>query len=647
MRKRSNHEPAFDEPPVKRTLTVPSSTVNVTSGMILTDILGEKWRLGKSVGKGGFGMIYLASDNINQDVDSEAQYVAKVEAHKSGPLFVERNCYLLIAKPEMIEEWKNKNGLKHLGMPHYVASGSHNTAESKYRFLIIPRFNKDLDEMFEAKKCKFNLKTVLTIALQTIDVLQYIHSKGYVHSDIKASNILLEMKKTKTKVVYQSVKNKAFRYYGCTPVRSCKVRKLSVCRTLRPNMNLRYLRNDDVLEEAALNSQQRDIDKIYLLDYGLACKYVTQQGEHKKFCSDKRKAHAGTILFCSRDAHEGAQSRRSDLECLGYNLIYWLTSQLPWSGDTENPEVVQKKKTKCIDHLKEFLDYSFGYQCPRFLFDYFNYLKSLTFEKEPDYKYCKYLFKHALKEYGYKDNLLLDFENLEGWGRKQKKFKRNSENYKVQRSLLKLKRSPLKSNLPIKFSQPIKPVLRRKTNKKLKHKLKWSKILDPEHIIKQANARERKMTDTSDTVNFGPSLTSIEDLQQLNPTTAMREIFNRCIERQNNGNGISPRYRNEGALVNIEGYTPAMMEVYNRKKEREEMEFEQLFYQNSKLRSTRSNNNNKSNNKIKKPQSRVKKQKQVIINSPPCTRLKKKLKSTSYKKVEIPKAPTRVYSLRG
>lgn len=101
MRKRSNHDPVSDEPPVKKKLTVPSSTIDVTSGTILTDILGKKWRLGKSVGKGGFGMIYLASDNINQDVNKQAQYVAKVEAHKSGPLFVERNCYLLIAKPEM------------------------------------------------------------------------------------------------------------------------------------------------------------------------------------------------------------------------------------------------------------------------------------------------------------------------------------------------------------------------------------------------------------------------------------------------------------------------------------------------------------------------------------------------------------------
>lgn len=102
------------------------------------------------------------------------------------------------------------------------------------------------------------------------------------------------------------------------------------------------------------------------------------------------------------------------------------------------------------------------------------------------------------------------------------------------------------------------------------------------------------------------------------------------------------------ALVNIEGYTPAMMEVYNRKKEREEMEYEQLFYRNSKARSTRSNNNNKSNNKIKKSQSRVKKAKQVIVNSPPCTRLKKKLTAiTTCKMVEIPEPPRRVYSLRG
>ncbi|KAF2886761.1 hypothetical protein ILUMI_19412 [Ignelater luminosus] len=470
MRKRKNHKPVSDEPPAKKTLKTPSSTLNVTTGTTLTDILGKKWKLGEFVGNGGFGIIYLASDNIDQDVNSEAQYVAKVESHKSGPLFVERNCYILIAKPEMIENWKKTNGLKHLGIPHYVASGSHNAGEKKYRFLIIPRFDKDLDEILEANECKFNLKTVLTIALQIIDVLQYMHSKGYVHSDIKASNIVLEMKQTKPKLVFQSVKNKVCRYYGCTPIaNTCNVRMNAV-------------------QEATKKCQQEDIDKIYLLDYGLACKYVTTQGEHKKFCSNRKKAHTGTILFCSRDAHEGAQSRRSDLECLGYNLIYWLTSQLPWSGDTESLRVVQRKKSKSINRLEEFLDHCFEHQCPKFLFDYFNYVKSLTFEEEPDYNYCKYLFKDALKEYGYTDNLLLDFDNLEDWDRKQEKFKHNSE-----RSLLRLKRNPLKPNLPKKSLRSIKSMLEIKTNRNLKRKPKWSECLDFEYIIKQASKKLKCM----------------------------------------------------------------------------------------------------------------------------------------------------------
>lgn len=70
-----------------------------------------------------------------------------------------------------------------------------------------------------------------------------------------------------------------------------------------------------------------DGDQIYLLDYGLATKYILTNGEHREFAVDHRRAHAGTIQFCSRDAHKGVASRRSDLESLAYNMIYWLTGK--------------------------------------------------------------------------------------------------------------------------------------------------------------------------------------------------------------------------------------------------------------------------------------------------------------------------------
>lgn len=76
---------------------------NLKPGEILTDLTGRKWMIGKPIGVGGFGDIYSATDVINQEVKDDSPYVAKIECHSSGPLFVEINCYLRVGKLELSE----------------------------------------------------------------------------------------------------------------------------------------------------------------------------------------------------------------------------------------------------------------------------------------------------------------------------------------------------------------------------------------------------------------------------------------------------------------------------------------------------------------------------------------------------------------
>jgi len=44
---------------------------------------------------------FIASSNTYKPVGPDAQHVVKVEPHKNGPLFVEINCYLRVAKSDM------------------------------------------------------------------------------------------------------------------------------------------------------------------------------------------------------------------------------------------------------------------------------------------------------------------------------------------------------------------------------------------------------------------------------------------------------------------------------------------------------------------------------------------------------------------
>lgn len=440
----------------------------------------------------------------------------------------------------------DRNNLEHLGMPHYVASGSHTHKGLKYRFLILPRYEKDLEVLLQSKQ-KFNLKTVLTVSSQILDILQYIHDKGYVHSDIKASNILMGCSSSQAKSPVAQTQvipiRQQYQYRACYPIRALRIRKPQrTIRTLRPINKIFYLDDvpgfDEIVECVIEKKEKKDTDQVYLLDYGLATKYITSQKQHKQFCYDERRAHAGTILFCSRDAHKGVQSRRSDLECLGFNMIYWLTGCLPWMDDTD-PEIVQKKKQHCIANIQEFLKMCFS-DYPTFLHDYFRYLQKLEFEEKPNYAYCKKLLKTALKDYGYIDNNRFDFDNFEGWGQKQHKIKISSENYKMKKRQLlqEMQRFPLHSNLPVK------PKLRKKTKSKDVSRMHWSKILiDPEFILKQKKVRDRKLTESSDS-NPANSISTM-DIFELNPTYAMLEVFNKLQEKLNGFSYNSPSHKNE------------------------------------------------------------------------------------------------------
>jgi vaccinia related kinase len=106
-------------------------------------------------------------------------------------------------------------------------------------------------------------------------VLEYIHSKGYVHNDVKAQNILLGLGDRK--------------------------------------------------------------DEAFLVDFGLVSKFE-REGVHNAYKPDPRKAHDGTIEYTSCDAHIGIHARRSDLEILGYNVVHWLSGTLPWMGNLTNPQ---------------------------------------------------------------------------------------------------------------------------------------------------------------------------------------------------------------------------------------------------------------------------------------------------------------------
>ncbi|XP_039238614.1 serine/threonine-protein kinase VRK1 isoform X2 [Pipra filicauda] len=142
-------------------------------GEVLVDTSRKEWKLGVPIGQGGFGRLYLADVNSSKSVGSDAPYVAKVEPSQNGPLFTELKFYMRAAKPDEIQKWTKSHKLKYLGVPRYWGSGLHEKNGNSYRFMIMDRFGRDLQKMYEENAKQFSRKTVLQLGLRIVYLVDY------------------------------------------------------------------------------------------------------------------------------------------------------------------------------------------------------------------------------------------------------------------------------------------------------------------------------------------------------------------------------------------------------------------------------------------------------------------------------------------
>lgn len=144
-------------------------------------------------------------------------------------------------------------------------------------------------------------------------------------------------------------------------------------------------------------------DRIHLIDFGLAIKFVDSAGQHRPFFMDARRAHDGTLEFTSRDAHMGAHSRRSDLECFGYNLLYWTQGWLPWKEDVrcmQQPEQVHRMKEFFMTDITVMFRHVYGREVPTWIGQFMRYVGSLAYHDRPDYELCRNMFRAELRRIG-------------------------------------------------------------------------------------------------------------------------------------------------------------------------------------------------------------------------------------------------------
>eukprot|EP01031_Cornospumella_fuschlensis_P046073 gene46073-56399_t len=146
----------------------------------------------------------------------------------------------------------------------------------------------------------------------------------------------------------------------------------------------------------------------HIIDFGLAKKFQDpRSGRHIPYLEGKNLT--GTARYASINTHLGIeQSRRDDIESLGYVLMYFLRGSLPWQGlkattkKQKYQRILERKQATHPDLLCR------GY--PSEFRDFFAHCSSLGFEDKPDYRYLKRIFRDLFERQCFEDDGVFDWD---------------------------------------------------------------------------------------------------------------------------------------------------------------------------------------------------------------------------------------------
>lgn len=219
-------------------------------------IIGKKYELICKIGNGAFGSIYKG-----KNIRTGESVAIKMEQ-------VDSQTKLLKNETKVYQYLSNFNypwisDLKYFGL-----------CENTY-YLVLNLLGPSLSK-FKIKHTNISLDIVLSIGIQMLDRLKFLHNKGLIHRDIKPDNFLLGTGENK--------------------------------------------------------------NKLYLIDFGFCKKYINDDGKHMD--TKMLNNIIGTPHFISLNVHNLIQpSRRDDIESIIYVLIYLWNSDFITIKKRENNEI--------------------------------------------------------------------------------------------------------------------------------------------------------------------------------------------------------------------------------------------------------------------------------------------------------------------
>ena len=290
------------------------STKNSTQLQYYEIPIGDSYILDarKKLGSGAFGEIYKG-ENIK---------LHKKVAIKLEPIHTQH--------PQLFHEEELYNEIYGEGIPKLYWCGN----QGNYNILIMELLGPSLEDLFNYCKRKFTLLTTVMLAEQMLSRIELIHSKKFIHRDVKPDNFLMG--------------------------------------------------------KGSKNHQ------VYIIDFGLGKRYRNPNtGLHISYRDGKNLT--GNARYASIKAHLGVeQARRDDIEALGYILVYFMKGSLPWQGlkasnvKEKYEKIKRKKMYTSLDNLCLGLPDEFK--------TFIQYARDLKFEDRPDYSYLNNIIRQICEK---------------------------------------------------------------------------------------------------------------------------------------------------------------------------------------------------------------------------------------------------------
>ncbi|KAL6976755.1 Casein kinase 1-like protein hd16 [Sarracenia purpurea var. burkii] len=277
------------------------------------------YKIERKLGKGGFGQVFVGrrvSGGNDRATGPGAMEVALKFEHRNS-----KGCNY--GPPY---EWQVYNTL---GGSHGVPRVHYKGKQGDYYVMVMDMLGPSLWDVWNSSGQSMSSEMVACIAVESLSILEKMHSRGYVHGDVKPENFLLGQPST---------------------------------------------------------PQEK---KLFLVDLGLATKWrESSNGQHVEY-DQRPDMFRGTVRYASVHAHLGrTASRRDDLESLAYTLIFLHRGRLPWQGfqgDNKSFLVCKKKMATSPEMLCCF--------CPAPLKQFLEIVVNMKFDEEPNYSKLISLFE--------------------------------------------------------------------------------------------------------------------------------------------------------------------------------------------------------------------------------------------------------------